>query len=320
MTIKIQGNDLLKRYYNGQEVQKVMYNWQQIRPSVVPPTPDYLCFTANTGGSTVQFNWDSSHMFGMPVLEYSFDKDTRTTYQWDTYWTSEIITLANAWDKVYFRNKSETPEALASYYYENTFALTGSISASGDLWFMSCKYSTNLILDYWFKHLFNNCTALTTAPRLPATQVWAYGYERLFSGCTSLTTPPELPATTLAFRSYDNMFESSWITTAPALPATTLSNACYRYMFNSCRSLTTLPSLPATTLTIECYYRMFYWCSNIKLSTSQWWDYQNEYMIPINWWWTIWSDSMYEMFIYTWWDWTWTPSINTTYYTSNTVI
>jgi hypothetical protein len=79
--------------------------------------------------------------------------------------------------------------------------------------------------------------------------------------------------------------------------------------------------LPATTLTDYCYYQMFYECTNIKLSDQQVWDYQTSYRIPTSWTWTWWTYySMREMFNGTWWTFTRTPEINTTYYTSNTVI
>ena len=88
-------------------------------------------------------------------------------------------------------------------------------------------------------------------------------------------------------------------------------------------NLEQLPALPATFLTGFCYENMFRWCSKIKLSTSQTWEYVNEYRIPIAW---IWSKAtsetqpMNNMFSYTWWSWYGTPSMNTTYYTSNTVV
>jgi hypothetical protein len=60
----------------------------------------------------------------------------------------------------------------------------------------------------------------------------------MFYGCTALTTAPALPATTLADECYTYMFHScTSLTTAPALPATTLANRCYRYMFYGCTNL-----------------------------------------------------------------------------------
>ena len=54
--------------------------------------------------------------------------------------------------------------------------------------------------------MFNGCTGLTTAPKLPATTLANDCYREMFSGCTGLTTAPELPATKLAFYCYNKMF------------------------------------------------------------------------------------------------------------------
>lgn len=110
------------------------------------------------------------------------------------------------------------------------------------------------------------------------------------------------------------------LTTAPKLPGKFVATECYMTMFQGCTSLTTLPELPATTLTPRCYHSMFGWCTSIKLSTTQSWSYQTPYRIPTTWTWTTGTNSLQDMFYNTGGAFTWTPSINTTYYTSNTVI
>ena len=113
--------------------------------------------------------------------------------------------------------------------------------------------------------MFNGCTALVTAPALPATTLVSNCYYNMFAGCSSLTTAPALPATTLTFNCYAYMFAGcSSLTTAPELPATTLAERCYRYMFRDCTSLTTAPELPATTLASQCYAYMFQGCSKLN--------------------------------------------------------
>ena len=114
-------------------------------------------------------------------------------------------------------------------------------------------------------------------------------------------------------------WECSDLITAPYLPATTLTMWCYRSMFFGCTSLISIPELPATTLPSFCYYTMFMGCANIKLSTEQTLEYQTPYRIPSSWTGTD-GGSLDRMFYDTWWEWTWTPTINQTYYTSNTVI
>ena len=116
-----------------------------------------------------------------------------------------------------------------------------------------------------FMYLFKNCTQLTSAPKLPATDLADNCYANMFEGCKSLTKAPELPATKLAYGCYYLMFsDCSALTTAPEeLPATELANACYRNMFSGCTSLTSAPQLPATTLAYNCYMNMFDGCTSL---------------------------------------------------------
>ena len=113
--------------------------------------------------------------------------------------------------------------------------------------------------------MFQNCTSLTTAPELPATELVQNCYYSMFRDCIKLTTAPELSTTTLANGCYSSMFYGCIsLTTAPELPATALTNDCYREMFYGCTSLMIAPELPATTLTSQCYYQMFRGCSSLN--------------------------------------------------------
>ena len=249
----------------------------------------YLCFTALAVNSTVQLIKTGSP--ASVTLETSTDWKTWTAY---TFWNT--ITLTNILDKVYWRNTSTTDtwfNTNASNYYK--FVMTWSIAWSWDVNYLLNKNSTNTLSSYCYISLFNGCTSLATAPSLPATTLAGNCYAYMFRWCTSLTATPQLPATTLV-------------------------DACYSSMFQWCTNLTALPKLPATTLPNFCYYFMFYQCSKIKMSTTQTWEYQTAYRIPTTWTWTVGSSSLANMFNSTWWTFTWTPSINTTYYTSNTVV
>lgn len=110
------------------------------------------------------------------------------------------------------------------------------------------------------------------------------------------------------------------LTSLPSFPATTLNTGCYYFMCYQCTWLTTLPKLPATTIPTNAYYWMFRWCTNIKLSATKTWIYQTAYRIPTTWTWSAWTNALYQMFRDTWWTYTWAPNINTTYYTSNTLV
>ena len=104
------------------------------------------------------------------------------------------------------------------------------------------NYSTADTSKAGFSATFKDCTNLTSAPALPATELAGYCYYNMFYGCTSLTS-------------------------APALPATELAKSCYYYMFRGCTSLTSAPALPATELAEYCYYGMFYGCDKIDSVT-----------------------------------------------------
>ena len=109
--------------------------------------------------------------------------------------------------------------------------------------------------------LFQDCSLLTSAPDLPATNLAEYCYISMFEGCTSLTKAPELPAPNLSRYCYYSMFKDcTSLTTAPELPAPNLSRYCYYSMFKDCKSLTTAPELPATELAENCYGNMFEGC------------------------------------------------------------
>ena len=167
--------------------------------------------------------------------------------------------------------------------------------------------------------MFYGCTSLTQAPELPATTLAIYCYDSMFQGCTSLTQAPELPATTLAEYCYSNMFKGcTSLTQAPALPATTLVSYCYSSMFNGCTALTQAPALPATILADHCYGYMFNNCSKIKLSTTMTEEYTQPYRIPITGTASSVTEPVTSMFYGTGGTFTGSPSINTTYYLSNT--
>lgn len=199
--------------------------------------------------------------------------------------------------------------------------------------------------DYCYMYMFDGCTSLTQAPALPATTLAAQCYHYMFYGCTSLTQAPALPATTLASRCYDSMFQGckgltqapdlpattlatycyqymfqgcTSLTQAPALPATTLANYCYSNMFSGCKGLTQAPSLPATTLAKNCYNSMFRNCTKIKLSSTKTGEYTKNYRIPTSGAGTTATNALSSMFTGTGGTFKATPSVNTTYYLSNT--
>ena len=261
---------------------------------LIDPLTIPLTFEAKVAGATVTFTKTTT----LPSLsvEYSTDGTTWTTY-------TDPITLAEIGDKVSFRgdnaayaigNESGSYSNFScsndTYLYGNVMSLIDkdNYATSTELTEQSTfvglfKDNTNIcnhpskplllpattLTQYCYRHMFEGCTSLTTAPELPATTLAASCYSFMFKGCTGLTTAPQLPATTLTQFCYRNMFEGcTSLTTAPELPATTLADYCYPYMFNGCTSLTTAPELPATTLTMSCYTVMFQGCTQLATAPA----------------------------------------------------
>ena len=192
-------------------------------------------------------------------LEYSYNGT-----DWSA-WDLSSLTL-NSGDALYIRGNNPSGfNSSPEVYY--TFIIEGDkVSCSGNIMSLINYTNTPNVIpnDYCFYGLFENCTALTTAPELPAKTLAEWCYCGMFENCTALTTAPELPAKTLADFCYVFMFSRcSSLTTAPELPAKTLADSCYSNMFSYCSSLTTAPELPAKTLAEWCYSYMFFCCSSL---------------------------------------------------------
>ncbi len=295
---------------------KEVYVWStKVRPTTLP----WLCFTAEDAGATIALTKTGSPT--SVTIETSTDKWNT----WSTYTIWDTITLSNVWDKVLFRNSSSTTtnfSTSSSSYYKFTITW-GKAWCSWDVTYLINKdgWVDTIPNNYCFLRLFDSAVNLTTTPELPSTTLKSYCYRYMFNWCTSLLTAPELPATTMSTYCYANMFyECTSLTTASALPSTTLASYCYYYMFRNCSSLTTIPKLPATSMASYCYGSLFYNCSLVKFSSTQTWEYQTAYRIPTSWTGSTASNWNTNMFTNTWWTYTSNPTINTTYYTSNTVV
>ena len=196
-----------------------------------------LIFTAEQANSTVQLT-----KVGSPAdvyLDVSYDDGIT----WSAYTIGDTITLA-AGQQICFAARTGTTNnsfGISDYDYYK-FVLSGIISARGDISSIRLKNKhlakTLTMPDHCYFFMFNGCTALTTAPELPATTLAQQCYQRMFNGCTALTTAPALPATTLKPYCYENMFRGcTSLTTAPTLPAKTLAGSSYSNMFNGCTNL-----------------------------------------------------------------------------------
>ena len=75
MAIKINWNDLQKRFVGSTEIVRVYKAGYQVRPDIVPPTPNYLKFTApgGLGNISLSGSWTAT-------LEISTDGTTWSDY------------------------------------------------------------------------------------------------------------------------------------------------------------------------------------------------------------------------------------------------
>jgi hypothetical protein len=228
----------------------------------------FMYFEGGTGGATVYM---TSNLDAAPDLQYSTD-----CFNWHDWpyeesggtFVFDEIELAEG-EKVYVRGTNERLSDNANSKY-SIFAGTGSLKSGGTIQSLVSRYRQN---DNAIEmaRLFYQCTALESAPLLPATTLAPNCYRSMFYSCTSLASLPDgftLPANTLAPNCYFAMFYScTALASLPdgfTLPATTLTPNCYAAMFDSCTALASLPdgfTLPATTLASGCYYGMFHSCT-----------------------------------------------------------
>ena len=261
-------------------------------PDQPTPTPskEYLRFVS-IGNSTVAMKQEGTptDISNGKVIQYKLNNGEWRT--WDRLAPAHI-SLAYG-DKLYLKSDDTKPMA-EGYNIYKYFVMTGQIYAYGNI--MSLLNFSDTLPNFAFLRLFNECTALTSAPELPATKLGEACYYGMFYGCTTLETVHELPATKLKYMCYYGMFQGctsltaaptilpattlaekcyygmfygcTSLTQAPVLPATTLVKNCYYAMFSGCTSLTTAPELPATTLADYCYYQMFYGCTSLTTTPA----------------------------------------------------
>ena len=102
---------------------------------------------------------------------------------------------------------------ITNHSFHHRWTITGSnVECEGNImslinWERVSMYSImGIYRTGCFAYMFSGCTALTTAPELPATKLSDYCYAQMFQDCTNLTGIPALPAITLANQCYAGMF------------------------------------------------------------------------------------------------------------------
>lgn len=200
------------------------------------PDYDVLNFYMPNGGV---INLKKIGSAAIVELEYWLDENG----QW-LIWQPDVdgnrsITLT-AGQTMYVRNTSDTSTRFSTgesdcyrFYFSEVTEAHGNVNS------LLCKQPDNAILTSWcYRSLFST-TPITTAPRVPSTQLASSCYYTMFYNCTQLEEAPELPATSLA-------------------------PSCYRFTFQGCTSLVKAPYLPAKTLSVASYYSTFIGCTSLS--------------------------------------------------------
>ena len=220
----------------------------------------------------VTFTADGEQKFKMTTNNRSYIEYSVNDGEWATVEAGTEVTFGGPHGDLRLRG-TNTNGTATTYDEYSTITFTDKnvkVACTGDIrTLLNWKnYSTVDTQNARFCKLFYGCTALTSAPDLPATTLANECYERMFYGCTSLTSAPELKATTLANNCYSFMFYGcTSLTSAPELKATKLVSQCYKSMFSGCTSLEKAPELKATTLATECYESMFNGCTKLSSVT-----------------------------------------------------
>ena len=230
---------------------------------VAEEEPPYVTMTANSK-QTFKMTC-STESYTLPDLEYSVNNGT-----WQTVVADQGVDFGG--DLGSLRLRGICPDGTAANYDDYstiTFSdPTVKVKCSGDIRTLIdyTAYKTAATGNCCFISLFKGCTALTSAPELPATKLAHSCYSEMFEGCTSLVKAPDLPATTLAPSCYFSMFKGCIaLTGAPELKAEEILNASCQSMFEGCTSLVNAPALlQATILAANCYTNMFKDCKLLK--------------------------------------------------------
>ncbi|MCQ2342279.1 MAG: hypothetical protein MJZ75_02120 [Paludibacteraceae bacterium] len=170
--------------------------------SMMMVAQDYLCFTAVSAKSAVSLQYELDD-WTLPTVEYSLDAQA-----WKPFIIGEdTIHLDAMGDKVYFRGTTGRWSFGTDRYVH--FTMLGTIAASGNIMSLidpTCQLVSIPTLSC-FNSLFIDCTALVSAPEMPAVDLLEYCYQNMYKGCTKLTETPYLPASKLVEYCYAGMFE-----------------------------------------------------------------------------------------------------------------
>ena len=237
-------------YIGDKEVDMLFQGNNQVWKRPVPDTLDYLYFEAVVANTKVQMTKYGSPST-TPQLEYSTDKATWTPFVAGT----DVVTLANVGDKVWFRNQG-TQTALAS--------------SGGDCWVFGTA-SGYVDAGGWVTSLLDKTNYKTM------TTLGDFALTGLFRGTLTLNDASNLvfSATTLGNRAYASMFRGNYnLLRGPKYwqpPLKTTSTNCCAWMFENCGQMQSgpqhfvQPHQVAAAYTGSMYQNFYKSCSSFKL-------------------------------------------------------
>lgn len=206
----------------------------------VTEVPPYVTFTA---AEAQTFKMTTEGKYAISWLEYSLDGN-----EWTAVEKDKKVEFGGTKGSLRLRGRNLNGTASSSNNY-STITFTNpdvKVACTGDIrTLLNCaSYKTVETKDAKFCNLFYDCTQLTSAPELPATQLASYCYFSMFNGCSSLEKASDLPAETLAESCYEGMFSRcNSLKKAPDLTAEILADRCYSLMFTYCTNLTSVTML-----------------------------------------------------------------------------
>lgn len=233
-------------------------------PEGVAEEEDLTPYVTMTAASKQTFKMTCEGNYTLPDLEYSVNNNET----WQKVVANQGVDFGG--DLGSLRLRGICPYGTATDYQKYSTITFDNSSVE-----VECSGDIRMLIDYTayenaatgncrFCSLFKGCTALKSAPQLPATALKIRCYNSMFEGCTSLTKAPDLPATELQQRCYQSMFEGcKSLTKAPDLLAPKLELGCYEAMFRGCEALTDAPKLSAEDLAWDCYKYMFDGCKSL---------------------------------------------------------
>ena len=240
------------------------WNTENTLQGGVAEEEDLTPYVTMTAASKQTFAMMCTESYILPDLEYSVNNKP-----WEK--VEEINIVEFGGDLGSLRLRGKCPNGTATDWENYSTITFGNENVKVD-----CFGDIRTLIDYTahetvatenssFISLFKNCTALKSAPQLPAKALKESCYRQMFKGCTSLEQAPDLPATVLKESCYQSMFTgcTALVKVPKKLPAKELDNYCYESMFKGCTSLTKAPELRATKIMEGCYKSMFEDCKKL---------------------------------------------------------